>query len=311
MLTTVQDCGRWGFQDRGVPVCGAMDVYSHRRANRLVENGPDEATLEVTLMGPEIEFEERTVVAVTGGAFALSLDGSAVSANSQIIALPGSRLRFGDRLRGARAYVAVAGGIAVAPFLGSRSTHLASGTGGFEGRALKAGDCVRLGEKGTGIFLAAQDRTFFDRPAREKYPRPFLFDPRLPDGGARLRVLPGPRLDHFGKGALEKLTSARYRISPRSDRMGYRLEGSAIELQRQQELISCAMPLGGIQITPTGQPILLMADHATTGGYPVVGVVITADLPIAGQLAPGDWIEFEPCSLEVAVAALREQERML
>lgn len=290
MLTTVQDCGRWGFQDRGLPVCGAMDVYSHKHANRLVGNDPGDATLEVTLMGPEIEFEEPTMVAVTGAEFALNLDAGAVSANRQIVAPPGSRLRFGDRLRGARAYVAIAGGIAVAPFLGSRSTHLASGTGGFQGRALKAGDCVPIGEKAT---------------AEEGYGPGAA--PFLPDGGARVRALPGPHLDRFGKDAFERLMSVRYRISPRSDRMGYRLEGSAIELQRQQELISCPMPVGGIQITPTGQPILLMADHATTGGYPLVGVVITADLPIAGQLAPGDWIAFEPCSLEVALAALRDQ----
>lgn len=297
MLTTVQDGGRWGFQDRGVPVCGAMDVYSHKRANQLVGNDAGEATLEVTLIGPEIEFEERTVVAVTGGDFALGLDGNTVFANSQIVAPSGSCLQFGVRIRGARAYVAVAGGIAVAPFLGSRSTHLASAMGGFEGRALKSGDRVPIGagvghrgEKGTGI-------------------RPFL--PGLPKGGARLRMLPGPHLDRVGKDAFEKLASARYRVSPRSDRMGYRLEGSAIEFQKQRELISCPMPVGGIQMTPTGQPILLMADHATTGGYPVVGVVITADLPMAGQLAPGDWVEFMPCSLKVAVAALREQNQML
>lgn len=302
MLTTVQDCGRWGFQDRGMPVCGAMDVYAHKRANRLVGNVSDDATLEVTLMGPEIEFEEQTVVAVTGGEFALSLDGQPVSANSPIVAPRGARLRFGNRVRGARSYVAVAGGIAVTPFLGSRSTHLASGTGGFEGRALKAGDCIPIGagvgHRASGIGSSLHSRL----------PTP---DPRLPDGGARLRVLPGPHLDRFAKGAFEKLAVARYRISPRSDRMGYRLEGVAIDLQTRQELISCPMPLGGIQITAAGQPILLLADHATTGGYPVAGVVITADLPIAGQLAPGDWVEFEPCSIEVALAALREQERML
>jgi antagonist of KipI len=309
MLTTVQDCGRWGFQDRGVPVCGAMDTYSHKRANWLVGNDSGDATLEVTLMGPEIEFEEQTVVAVTGGDFALSLDGNPISANRSIVAPRGARLQFGNRIRGARSYLAVAGGIAVAPFLGSRSTHLASGTGGFEGRALKAGDCVPIGtvgEKGTGIFFDGPNRVFFDGPPREKYPRPFL-----PADGARLRVLPGPHLDRFAKGAFEKLVMARYRISPRSDRMGYRLEGVAIDLQTRQELISCPMPLGGIQITAAGQPILLLADHATTGGYPVAGVVITADLPIAGQLAPGDWVELEPCSIEVALAALREQERML
>lgn len=303
MLTTVQDCGRWGFQDRGVPVCGAMDLHSHKRANRLVGNDSGDATLEVTLMGPEIEFEEQTVVAVTGGDFALSLDGNPVSANSPIVAPRGARLRFGHRVRGARSYVAVAGGIAVAPFLGSRSTHLASGTGGFEGRALRAGDRLPVGEKGYGPVFKSPE----EKGAVPLFPGPL----ELPNGGARLRVLPGPHLDRFRKDAFEELASARYSISPRSDRMGYRLEGVAIDLQTQQELISCPMPVGGIQITPTGQPILLMADHATTGGYSVVGVVITADLPIAGQLAPGDWVEFEACSIGVALAALREQERML
>ena len=311
LLTTVQDCGRWGFQDRGVPVCGAMDVYSHRLANRLVGNDPCEATLEVTLTGPELQFEAETTVAVTGAEFELRLNGTSVPLNDPIVAPAGSSLRFGERRRGARSYVAIAGGLAVPRVLGSRSTHQASAMGGFAGRALRAGDRLPIGEQTTGIGNRESGVDQVRIPRDSRLPTPDSRRLCLPDGGARLRVLPGPHVERFETGAVEMLASSRYRISPESDRMGYRLEGTPVIGQKAQELISCAMPVGGLQIPSTGQPILLMADHATTGGYPVLGVVISADLPIAGQLAPGDWVEFELCSLDVADAALRAQEAML
>ncbi len=290
MLTTVQDCGRWGFQARGVPVSGAMDVFSHRLANALVGNSGDSATLEATLIGPEMQFEASSTVAITGAEFRVTLDGASVAMNRAFIAPAGSTLTFGHRLKGARAYVAVAGGIDVPAVLGSRATHVMSGMGGLDGRALRAGDVLRTGsdplQAMTKIVVGAD-------PVIE-----------LPDGGARLRVIAGPA-------GLGPITSHRYTVSARSDRMGYRLDGPDAVETLSGEMISTPVPTGAIQITPAGQPILLMTDHATTGGYAIAATVITADLSLAGQLAPGDWVEFQACLLEEADAALHDREAAL
>jgi antagonist of KipI len=284
MFTTVQDLGRWGFQSRGVPVSGALDWYSHRLANQLLGNDRRMATLEVTLIGPHVRFEAAAAFAVTGAEFRLTLDDVPVEMHRAIEATPGSVLKFGERLRGARAYVAVAGGVNVPQVLGSRSTHVLTSMGGHEGRALKAGDALMIGLRGKG------------QGANVPHPLPFA------PFGARLRAVPSDaRL-------FAHLTSQRFRVSPRSDRMGYRLDGATIADAPSGELISTAVPTGAIQVPPTGEPILLMNDHATTGGYAIAGTVITADLPLAGQLAPGDWIEFEACSIETANAELRRLE---
>jgi antagonist of KipI len=292
MLTTVQDLGRWGFQSHGVPVSGAMDQYSHRLANRLVGNRETAATLEVTLIGPQVALDGDVSFAVTGAAFDLALNGVSVEMNRMVAAKPGSILKFGERRLGARSYIAIAGGVEVPEILGSRSTHVVTRMGGVEGRALRAGDRVEIGKKGSGAI--------FDTTAFEKCTRPLF-----PRGGARLRAIPAePRL-------FEHLASQRFIISPHSDRMGYRLEGVAIGEGPTGEFISRAVATGSVQLPPTGQPILLMADHATTGGYAIAATVITADLPMAAQLSPGEWIEFEACLLETADDALREQEAAL
>jgi antagonist of KipI len=289
MFTTIQDLGRWGFQSRGVPVSGALDWYSHSLANTLLGNDPAMATLEVTLIGPHIRFETETAFAVAGAEFGLTLNDARVEMHRPIETRSGAVLKFGERLRGARAYVAIAGGIDAPEILGSRSTHVLTGIGGCEGRALKAGDILKQGSG--GVFASQRG---------EKRSRPLL----LPTGGAKLRAMPADaRL-------FAQLASQRLRVSPRSDRMGYRLEGSAIA-SAHGEMISTAVPTGAIQVPPAGQPILLMNDHATTGGYAIAGAVITADLPIAGQLAPGDWVEFDECSVDAAADALREREALL
>lgn len=293
MFTTVQDEGRWGFQSRGVPVSGAMDWYSHRLANRLVGNDRAMATLEVTLMGPQIRFEMPTAFAVTGADFRLTLDDVPVAMHRVIEAGSGAIVKFGERLRGARAYVAVRGGINVPTILGSRSTHVLTGMGGHEGRALKAGDLLSIGVRGEGRGVSATGATFV--------PCPLPFTPF----GAKLRAVPSDER------LFAHLSTQRFRVSPQSDRMGYRLDGGSIVDAPTGALISTAVPTGAIQVPPTGKPIVLMTDHATTGGYALAGTVITADLPIAGQLAPGDWIEFEACSLETADAELRKREREL
>ena len=289
ILTTIQDLGRWGLQSKGMPVCGAMDDWSHRAANRLVGNDENAATLEVTLVGPHVQFDDDAFFAVTGAEFRASLDDAAIAMNTRVYAKAGSVLTFGARGRGARAYLAVAGGVNVPQVLGSRSTHLLTRMGGYEGRALKAGDRIPIGEQADAHDAIA--------------PRfaPGVPVP-LPSGGARLRVVGVDARLASG------LTSQRFRVSPQSNRMGYRLEGGGIDTGPAGELTSAGVPIGAVQVPPMGQPILLMNDHATTGGYAIAAAVIAADLRVAGQLAPGDWIEFEACTLDAADEALRRQE---
>ena len=294
LFTTIQDAGRWGHQSSGVPVSGALDRISYRTANALAGNPGDAAALEVTLVGPELRFEQGARVAVAGADLAAYLDGVPVPPAAAMTCRAGSVLRFGERRRGARAYVAFDGGIDAAPVLGSRATHAGAALGGLEGRALAAGDRLPLGS------ALAPDG-----------PRAAL--PRLdaPGGGVRLRILPGPQDDFFPEAALDVLERGRYTVTPQSNRMGYRLTGPHLPRLEGREMISDAAFTGGIQVPPSGEPILLMHDRQTTGGYPQIATVITADLPLAGQLAPGDWVEFERCSRADAIIALTAQEATL
>ena len=295
MLTTIQDCGRWGWQSQGVAVAGPMDPYSHRLGNVLAGNDSGAAALEVTLVGPAIEFEDERVAAVTGADFDLAVDGRSTAMSAAFVVPAGAVLRFGSRRRGARAYLAIEGGIAVPPVLKSRSTHLPSAMGGLEGRSLRAGDRLPLGKRGRESFPL--------RRGPEKTPDPFF--------GATVRILPGPQLDRFASDALEVLQSGPYLLDANSNRMGFRLKGPPLRHSGGAEMLSDATPVGAIQVPAGGQPILLMADRQTTGGYPIIATVISADLGLAGQLAPGDSISFVVCTLRDAMAALIDHEQAL
>jgi len=312
MLTTVQDRGRWGSQDRGVPVAGPMDPRALRLANALVGNPADAAVLEITLVGPEIEFDDERLVVVTGAEFELSVDGRAERMNSAFSVHAGSVLRCGHRRRGARACLAVAGGIAVPPVLGSRATHLPSAMGGLDGRPLKVGDRLPLGKRGRESFspLRKRGRTPFQRAQNEGYD-PFLGDRETTPVPFFIRVLPGPQLDRFAPDALDVLQSRPYTIDAASNRMGFRLTGPALKHAGTAEMLSDSIPFGAIQVPAAGQPILLMADRPTTGGYPNIATVISADIGIAGQLAPGDSISFVATTMRDAIAALIAQEQAL
>ena len=293
LFTTVQDGGRWGHQATGVPVSGAMDGVSHRLANGLVGNGAEAATLEVTLAGPELRMDADTMVAVTGANLSATHDGAALPLAVPVRFRGGSILRFGARRSGTRAYVAFDGGIAVPRVLGSRATHAVSGLGGLDGRPVAAGDSLPLGDH--------------EGPPVRRRIDP---DRAVVDGGARLRVMLGPQDEFFSEAAFDVLQRSRFRVTPQSDRMGYRLDGARIP-RPEREMISDATFTGAIQVPASGEPILLMADRQTTGGYPQIATVITADLPLAAQLAPGDWIEFQVCTRRDALAALAAQEGML
>jgi antagonist of KipI len=289
-----------------------MDRQAHGLANVLVGNGADAAVLEATLLGPELRFEQAAVIAVTGADLEAAIDGQRLAADTPHRVKTGGILRFGARQSGTRAYIAIDGGIDVPVVLGSRSTHVVSALGGIDGRALKAGDRLALGSSNnpTNDYGHLERKSFRFAPQRTAN--------RMAHG-ARLRAMRGPQDYYFEDAAFEWLTRTRFTVSPQSDRMGYRLIAGSERTQPPSSMtgpakresgamISDAAFTGGIQIPPSGEPILLMADRQTTGGYPQIATVITADLRLAGQLAPGDWIEFAWCTRLEAIAALKEQE---
>jgi antagonist of KipI len=295
LLTTVQDLGRWGSQALGVPVSGAMDTMAHRLANALVGNAAGMATLEVTLIGPELRAERPLVAAVAGAEFVVTVDDRIVAHQTPFALARGSTLRFGERRRASRAYLAVAGGIDTAVVLGSRATHLVSGMGGLNGRALVKGDVLPVGVS-----------------ARADVPPPAgpVGWPDAPPPPT-LRVLLGPQDGWFSRPSLDTLLHDEFRVSTTSNRMGFRLDGPALTAVRLEELLSEPVPFGAIQVPAGGAPILLMADRQTAGGYPKIATVITADLPLAGQLGPGDAVRFAACTRAEARAALIAREREL
>jgi antagonist of KipI len=291
LMTTVQDRGRWGFQHLGVSAAGPMDRVAHDQANALVGNSRDAATLELTLVGPELRFEKPVRIAIAGADLSPEVDGVPVAADTHTDGAAGGVLRFGARKSGGRAYVGFAGGIDVPVVLGSRATHLQSGMGGVDGRMLRAGDRLSVGGTASARPTArGACRTVSVR------------------GGARLRVLRGPQAELFDDRAFAELQRSRFVVLPQSNRMGYRLTGARITAASAGDMLSDATFAGALQLPPSGDPILLMADRQTTGGYPQMVVVITADMPVAGQLLPGDWIEFELCTRADAIAALRRHD---
>lgn len=292
MLTTVQDLGRRGFQGLGVPVSGPMDSYSHRLANQILGNDPAAAAIEITLLGPELVADGDLTCAATGADISLTVNGKPAPMNEPFRVRSGAHLKWGTRIAGTRMTFAVAGGFELPRTLGSRATHLASRMGPFGGRALRAGDLLPVGDARGGRAIAGHPLD-------------------IPAGGAHLRVLPAVHRERFTDDAWGLLVHARFIVSPQSNRMGYRLDGPLLGHVRGADILSEAMPNGAIQVPASGQPILLLADRATTGGYATIANVISADLPIAGQLAPGDWVQFDALNREDAIAALRRREASL
>jgi len=310
LQTTVQDLGRPGRQRSGIPVCGAMDPFAHRVANMLVGNDDDAATLEASLLGPGITFDEPAVIALAGGDLSATISGNDVAPWHALTVPQGAMLRFGEARVGCRAYIAVAGGIDVAPVFGSRSTYLRAQFGGLEGRALRSGDVLNPGipsptaERITAA-LRASGTTAVGRWTVANSARPAYNDDPI------VRVIPGAHHELLDDTSRERLVSSTFRVSSNSDRMGYRLSGVELSLRQPTELLSEAVAFGTIQLPPGGEPIVLMADHQTTGGYPRIGEVATVDLPLIAQLKPGDRLRFRLVSVEKAQQAYLAQERDL
>jgi len=295
LLTTVQDLGRPGFGPMGVSPSGAADPVALRLGNRLVGNSEAAAGLEMTLLGGTFVFPEGAILALTGADFAAELDGAPVPIGMSVELRPRQTLRAGATRSGARCYLSVAGGIDVEPFLGSASTHLLSGLGGHEGRALRKGDVLKIGNA-KGPF---RRRTIAANALRCLQPHKVL------------RVTPGPQCELFSDAAMKIFYGNTYRVAEESNRMGLRLEGPPLPAGARGEMLTEGVSLGAVQITPAGLPIILFVEQQTTGGYPKIANVISADFSSLGQLRPRDEIRFEPVEWEKARALLLEQETLL
>lgn len=317
MLTTVQDKGRYGYQASGMQVSGVMDRTAALLANALVGNeelSGDAAVLETTYLGPELEFEQDALAAVAGGMPDVQLDGVPVKPYRTIAIKAGQRLKVAGQKSGIRAYIAVSGGFATDRALGSRSTNLKLGLGGLRGRRLETGDILPLGKPGAYAARALSGRSRL-RALPEQHVEALLKRGLLAgaDGGKirQIRVILGPQDDYFATDAIESFAGSVYTISSNSDRMGYRLQGAAVAKAKQQDLITDGIVCGSIQIPPDGQPIIMLADHQTTGGYPKLATVATADLPLLAQSMPGDRLQFRLISVQEAQQLLRQQHEDL
>jgi KipI family sensor histidine kinase inhibitor len=297
MLTTVQDTGRAGYQRFGVPVAGAMDVFALRCANRLAGNADDEAGLEMTLVGPALRFDVDTVAALAGADLDPRLNDRPLRIGQAFPVRRGDTLTCAGQRRGIRSYLSVRGGITVPQVLRSRATYLASAFGGFQGRALRAGDRLPVlsGNSGGPVRIRAAE-------ARSVAPA---------GHDLIVRVMMGPQDDAFTVRGRETFLSATYTLSVRSDRVGCRLDGPRIEHRTGPDIVSDGTAFGAVQVAGDGQPIVLMADRGTTGGYTKIATVMGADLHVVAQALPGDRVRFHAVDRDVAVAALRDQEAWL
>jgi len=298
LQTTVQDLGREGFGPMGVSPSGAADPIALRIGNRLVGNAEGAAALEMTLVGGTFLFPERSVVALTGSDFGATLDDVAVEMWASVEVRAGQTLKIGQTRSGARCYLCVRGGMDVKLFLGSASTHLLSSLGGYDGRALRKGDVLRIRSAG-GTFRTFRKQRLSGWALKQLSPRKVL------------RVTAGPQSDWFSEEAHKNFYSATYRLAEESNRMGLRLEGPPITSTSGGEMISEGVSLGAVQITASGLPIILFVEQQTTGGYPKIANVISADLHSLGQLRPRDEIRFEAVGFAAARALLIEQEKLL
>ncbi|MHC1733828.1 MAG: biotin-dependent carboxyltransferase family protein [Bacteroidales bacterium] len=285
LLTTVQDRGRYGYQRFGMPVSGAMDVFSLELANLLVGNEPGDACLEATISGPELEFTGATWISVTGANMDPHLNGKGILMNTAVDVRPGDRLGFRGLRSGCRAYIAFAGGIAVPPVMGSRSTYLRAGIGGFNGRALVSGDELPLGEP-------------LGKPRLKRIPEDLIPEYKHEQ---TIRIISGPEAHYFKIAGLRSFLATEYTVTAQSDRMGYRLSGEPIKHKEgMTNVISAGISLGTVQVPGDGQPIILMADRQTSGGYARIANVITADLTLLAQMRPGYKIHFKETTLDIA-----------
>lgn len=297
LLTTVQDFGRIGYQQFGVPVSGVVDPRAMSIANILVDNPEDEAVLECTMLGPQIRFNAPNAIAITGGDLGLTIDNQPIPNYAAIRVEAGQVLRFAGLRSGCRAYIAFAGGLDIAPVMGSRSTYMKAKIGGVEGRKLQKDDVIKFRKPNPDL-----------RGLNIRHISP-EFVPRLE---YKLRVVLGPQDDMFTEHGIETFLSESYVVTPEFDRMGCRLDGEIIEHKGESgDIISDGIAFGAIQVPTAGKPIIMLSDRQTTGGYTKIANVISADFRILAQLKAGDRVRFAQVSVAAAQDALLTQRAAL
>ena len=295
LFTTVQDLGRFGSQALGVPVSGALDPLALRTANALVSNPQDAGALEIRFLGPTLQVEADQVMlalAGTGGVLeVLSPEPARFPAGQSVILKRGEVLRVGAISDTSSCYLAVAGGVDLTPILGSQSTYMQGGFGGLNGRPLAPGDLLPVAKAPPTNRGNMRLTTGFDY-----------------DGTAAIRVVPGPQFNYFDDTGHAAFFSGEYTVTQEANRMGLRLDGPHINHSQGFNIPSDGIVTGSVQVPGTGQPIILLADRQTTGGYPKIGTVISADLPRLGRLKPGDTMRFKQVDAALAETIRREQE---
>lgn len=293
MLTSVQDFGRYGYQHIGMPVSGAIDTKSHRLANFLVGNHDDQATLEITLVGPSIQFNNNACIVITGANLSPSINNQPIPNNRPLIVTNGDILSFGNRKHGLRSYLGIYGGFNLTKFMGSYSTYMRGGLGGFNGRALKKSDILKLN---TPLYTKDLKQLKLDIAQEQIYlPAILNYAPKF-----EVRAITGPNADIFTSDSINSFYSSSYTVDAQSERMGYRLNGPKLELKTTNQLLSEATSFGTVQVPPDGQPIILMADRQTTGGYAKIANICSVDLPLVAQTMPGQTINISEISLAQA-----------
>ncbi|MGG3468138.1 biotin-dependent carboxyltransferase family protein [Neobacillus pocheonensis] len=283
LQTTVQDLGRYGYQQFGISPSGAMDTYSMQVSNILVGNLASEAVLEASIIGPVLEALSDITLAICGGDFTPKVDEREAPIWKSFLIKKGQILSAGSGKYGARAYIAISGGIDVPDVLGSKSTFMHGRFGGYDGRALQRGDIL-------------WGQPLIKKPFKSLIPE---LIPRYKKQ-IKVRFIPGPHQDRFTKESLKKFCTAEYVITPQSNRMGYQLKGPQLKHINGPDIISDPIPLGGIQVPASGQPIILMAERQTTGGYTRIGTVISVDIPLLAQAVPDTVVQFSIVSIEEA-----------
>lgn len=298
IMSTVQDLGRFGCARYGVAASGALDGFAVRVGNLLVGNAENAAVVETTLMGLRVKAMREAVVAVTGGDLQARKGNAPLALWRSFVVREGETISFSGPGRGFRSYVAVAGGFHVATVMGSRSTNLASGFGGFQGRPLRKGDILAVEAVEDALRFAGRGFTPEWIPA---YATPW-----------RLRIVWGPQDDQFSEEGKRTFAEAAFVVSPDSDRTGIRLKGPVVTRLTglEESIISEGILSGAIQVPGDGQPIIILGETAS-GGYRKIAAVISADLPLLGQIMPGDEVAFEAVSMDEAVQALREMENQI
>lgn len=313
LLTSIQDLGRFGYQKYGIVASGAMDTFSHRIANLLVGNEENQATLEITLHGPVIQFEKDALISICGGDLSPMINGEPVHMWRCILIKQGCRLSFGPCKAGCRSYLAVAGGFKVPEVMHSQSTYLRAGIGGFLGRALKGGDRLQFQNPRSlsiKIFyflkLVGNQHSFTEMVWSVS---PGLIPPfqnQLP-----IRIVEGREFHLFSKESREKFLSAKFNVTTQSDRMGYRLNEPVLQLKDPVDLLSEAVSFGTIQVPSEGKPIVLLADRQTTGGYPKIAQIASVDFPKIAQAKPGNMLSFHKITHKEAQLLYIKQQQEL